>query len=98
MFIDDKRHDFLYPRLDDPDLSLKIAKRKEFNDTQYDGSIKDIREQAEKLCSADFELMPHQSFVKNFMSFQTPYNSLLLYHGLGTGKTCSAIGIARGNA
>ena len=25
---------------------------------------------------------------------QTPYNSLLLYHGLGTGKTCSAIGIA----
>jgi hypothetical protein len=28
------------------------------------------------------------------MSFQTPYNSLLLYHGLGTGKTCSAIGVA----
>ena len=25
---------------------------------------------------------------------QTPYNSLLLYHGLGTGKTCSAIGVA----
>ena len=94
VFVDDQKHDFLYPRLDDPDFSLKIAKRKEFNDTQYDGSIKDIREQAEKLCSADFELMPHQSFVKNFMSFQTPYNSLLLYHGLGTGKTCSAIGIA----
>ena len=94
VFVDDNRHDFLYPRLEDPDFSLKIAKRKEFNDTQYDGSIKDIREQAEKLCSADFELMPHQSFVKNFMSFQTPYNSLLLYHGLGTGKTCSAIGIA----
>ena len=94
VFVDDHKHDFLYPRLDDPDFGLKIAKRKEFNDTQYDGSIKDIREQAEKLCSADFELMPHQSFVKNFMSFQTPYNSLLLYHGLGTGKTCSAIGIA----
>ena len=27
----------------------------------------------------------------NFLSFQTPYNSILLYHGLGTGKTCSAI-------
>ena len=25
------------------------------------------------------------------MSFQTPYNSLLLYHELGTGKTCSSI-------
>ena len=28
------------------------------------------------------------------MSAQTPYNSLLLYHGLGTGKTCSAITVA----
>jgi len=27
------------------------------------------------------------------MSSQTPYNSLLLYHGLGSGKTCSAIGV-----
>jgi hypothetical protein len=27
------------------------------------------------------------------MSFQTPYNSLLLFHGLGSGKTCSAIGV-----
>jgi hypothetical protein len=38
--------------------------------------------------------MPHQLFVRNFLSFSTPYNSLLLYHGLGSGKTCSAIGIA----
>ena len=30
-------------------------------------------------------------FIQNFLSFQTPYNSLLLFHGLGTGKTCSAI-------
>ena len=35
--------------------------------------------------------------MKNFLSLQTPYNSLLLYHGLGTGKTCSAIGIAEEN-
>ena len=28
------------------------------------------------------------------MSEHTPYNSLLLYHGLGTGKTCSSILIA----
>ena len=38
--------------------------------------------------------MPHQLFIKNFLSFQTPYNSLLLYAQLGTGKTCSAIGVA----
>ena len=27
------------------------------------------------------------------MSFQTPYNGLLLFHGVGTGKTCSAISV-----
>jgi hypothetical protein len=87
-------YDFLYPELDDPNFNSKIAKRKEFNDTQYDGTIYNIKEQASKMCNAEFELLPHQVFVKNFLSFQTPYNSLLLYHGLGTGKTCSSIGVA----
>lgn len=87
-------YDFLYPDLNDPNFNAKIASRKEFNDTQFDGKITDIKKQAELLCKSDFELLPHQMFVKNFLSLQTPYNSLLLYHGLGTGKTCSAIGIA----
>ena len=90
----DNSYDFLYPDLNDSEFSKKIAIRKEFNDTKFDGKIKDIKKQAEILCNADFELLPHQMFVKNFLSLQTPYNSLLLYHGLGTGKTCSAIGIA----
>jgi hypothetical protein len=46
------------------------------------------------MCAAKFELLPHQKFIKNFLSFETPYNTLLLYHGLGSGKTCSSIGIA----
>jgi superfamily II DNA or RNA helicase len=87
-------YDYLYPTLNDPNFNIKIAKRKEFNDTKYDGTIYDIRKQTELLCNADFELMPHQLFIKNFLSFQTPYNSLLLYHMLGSGKTCSAIGVA----
>ena len=88
------KYDFLYPELDDPKFNEKIAKRIEFYDTQYDGKIYNVKEQAEKMCNSDFELMPHQLFVRNFLSLQTPYNSLLLYHGLGTGKTCSAIGVA----
>jgi hypothetical protein len=84
----------LYPSLDDGDFNIKIAEKKEFNETKYDGTIYDIEEQAKKLCEADFELVPHQLFVRNFLSFQTPYNSLLLYHGLGTGKTCSAITVS----
>ena len=90
-------YDFLYPHLDDPEFNIKIAQKKEFSETKYDGEIDKnmtIEEQAEKMCKLEFELAPHQLFVRNFLSFNTPYNSLLLYHGLGTGKTCSAITIA----
>ena len=92
----------LYPNLNDSNFNIKIAEKKEFNDTKYDGTIhttikefedKTTEEYADILAKADFELQPHQAFVKNFLSFQTPYNSLLLYHGLGSGKTCSAIGV-----
>ena len=83
----------LYPTLNDPNFIIKIAEKKEFNDTQYNGEVLDVQKQAEVLSKADFELAPHQAFVRNFLSFQTPYNSLLLYHNLGTGKTLSAIGV-----
>jgi len=92
---------YLYPTLDDPNFNIKISEKKEFYDTQYDGDVKDkdgnnidINLQSDKLCNAEFELSPNQLFVRNFLSFQTPYNSLLLYHGLGSGKTCSAISVA----
>ena len=91
-------YSYLYPVMDDPQFNVKIAERKEFFDTRYDGTIHPVEEEAEKLCNAEFELAPHQLFVRNFLSFQTPYNSLLLYHGLGSGKTCSAISVAEENA
>jgi hypothetical protein len=84
---------YLYPTLNDPNFNLKIAEKKEFNDTKYDGTIYDVEKYADVLNNAEYELLPQQAFVRNFMSFQTPYNSLLLFHGLGSGKTCSAIGV-----
>ena len=84
---------YLYPVLDDPNFNIKIARKKEFSDTKYDGSIYDVEEYAKILKTAEYELLPQQAFVRNFLSFQTPYNSLLLFHGLGSGKTCSAIGV-----
>ena len=85
--------DILYPTYDDPLFAQKIAKKREFADTQYEDTPTDIRRQAEILCNAEFEPFPHQLFVRNFLSPQTPYRSLLLFHGLGSGKTCSAIGV-----
>ena len=90
------KYSYLYPSLDDPMFNIKISERKEFYDTRYEkpAGSEEIEEVSDKLCNADFELAPHQMFVRNFLSFQTPYNGLLLYHGLGSGKTCTAISVA----
>ena len=88
------KYNYLYPNIDDINFSKKLSQHKEFNDTKYDGKIYDISKYAETICNQQFEISPHQQFIKNFLSFQTPYNGLLLYHGLGSGKTCSAIGVA----
>jgi len=86
---------FLYPQIDDPNFNIKVAAKEEFKQHQYDGTIaKNIKEKSQEACESEFEILPHQQFVRNFMSIETPYNSLLLFHELGTGKTCSAIGIA----
>jgi hypothetical protein len=91
---DNVSNDTNYPLLDDPNFNIKITRKKEFSDMGYNGVIyTDVKKHANQLLKERFELSPHQIFVKNFLSLQTPYNSLLLYHGLGTGKTCSAIGI-----
>jgi hypothetical protein len=89
--------DFLYPDLNDKNFNLKIYEKKEFYDTRNTEEVlrnQDFIQRADKLCNVPYELQSHQYFVKNFMSFQTPYNSLLLFHGLGSGKTCSAIGVS----
>ena len=79
-------------------MNKSLSLRKEFAHLKYDGEIKDkldIKKVSDMICKdPDFELLPHQLFVKGFMSSQTPYKSILLYHGLGSGKTCSAIGIS----
>ena len=41
-------------------------------------------------------LMVHQQIVRDYMNIYSPYRGLLLYHGLGAGKTCASIGIAEG--
>jgi hypothetical protein len=45
---------------------------------------------------AKFALLTHQKIVRDYLNIYTPYRGLLLYHGLGSGKTCSSIAIAEG--
>ena len=88
--------DYLYPSLDDPYFNQKIAHKNEFSSFEYSADItKPLKKTADFICkNPEFELLNHQLFVKSFISQNTPYKSILLYHGLGSGKTCSAIGIA----
>ena len=53
-------------------------------------------ESLSKSKSQDFSLMTHQEIVRDYINIYTPYRGLLLYHGLGAGKTCASIGIAEG--
>lgn len=43
-----------------------------------------------------FNLLTHQKLIRDYINIYTPYRGLLLYHGLGSGKTCSSIAIAEG--
>ena len=36
----------------------------------------------------------YQRFLRDYMQNNSPYRGILLYHGLGAGKTCTAIEIA----
>jgi hypothetical protein len=82
-----------YPDTDNPDFNRAIAAKKEFAHHFSEASRK-----ASTTTSCDtptkFSLTPNQKVVKGFVSPQTPYNGVLLFHGTGTGKTCSAISIA----
>ena len=43
------------------------------------------------------KLQDHQKIIRSYLNPATPYRGILLYHGLGSGKTCSAIAISEGH-
>ena len=50
----------------------------------------DIREDVNEDIFTPFD---HQLIVKDYLNITTPYRGLLLFHGLGSGKTCTSIGV-----
>lgn len=49
-------------------------------------------------CTAptDISMLPHQRFIRDYIQYDSPYRGILLYHGLGTGKSFSSIAAAEG--
>lgn len=88
-----------YPSIDDSNFYDVIAHKKEFNHNspvpKQITSSSDYYNECIKSCNSNvFELTNNQLFISNFMSSNTPYNSLLLFHEVGVGKTCTAITLA----
>ena len=79
----------LYPDIIDEHFLMKLFHKREFSENKLE-SLQDLATCEGKV---EFELLPVQRFVSNYLSAKTPYNSALLYHGVGVGKTCSAISI-----
>ena len=86
-----KRKYSYYPEFSDKDFYEKLFRKKEFNMFKIP---KETREM-EEICNPEsYQLMPQQNFLKNYISPNTPYNAILIYHGTGVGKTCTGITIA----
>lgn len=87
-----------FPEHGSPTFSKDLASLKEYqmyatqdtstinNQTEFDNKVDDA-------CN-NFEKANYQHFVQHYLSKRSPYRSILLYHGLGVGKTCSAITVA----
>lgn len=94
--INDKQNEYIdYPDTNNDNFNQIIFNKKEFNRTKYKQTTKSFDDLVEEKCNKDkFMLTDNQKFLKHFMSPHTRYNSVLLYHSVGTGKTCSSISTA----
>ena len=68
-----------YPNYSDKDFNTEISKKAEFFHCKGLLNLIDLED---RCLSTNFELGNHQNFLKNFMNRNTPYQSLLIFHGV----------------
>jgi len=70
----------------------KIYKKQEFYENKYiiyetdEKNEQEVDEQKILCDPTKFQLLKHQIILRNYLDIDTPYNSLLIFHGMGTGK------------
>lgn len=80
-----------YPLKEDPNFIKKLLSKREFAE-----SLQTTWNPSSDICdpTKEFETTPVQRFVSNLVNPRSPYRSVLLYHGVGVGKTCAAVQIS----
>ena len=73
-----------YPDIENESFNRNIYFKQEFNELKN----------SSKYTKKGFQLSTAQQFLKTYMSEDTPYNGILVNHGVGQGKTCTGITIA----
>lgn len=85
------------PTYDTPSFNDRLQRKREFREhasLNEDHATLDSGWKSSCASSEDFALTDLQLLLKNFLAPGTPYNSVLLDHGVGVGKTCTAVTIA----
>ena len=86
----------IYPDLvKDKDFAAHLNSKREFHENTSALSNKTI----EEICPSEtqpFSLLPYQEYLVNFLSPLTPFRGVLVFHGVGTGKTYTSLAIAEG--
>lgn len=88
----------MFPELGDPEFRDSLMSLEEYQmfhvpPLQPMNDVLAYEEKVAQFCSG-FEKTLYQHLMQHYLSYRSPYRSILLYHGLGVGKTCSSITIA----
>jgi hypothetical protein len=81
-----------------PNISYEELAETKAQPLPTDASLESLKRMREDMCSTsasrDFKLQSNQRFLRRVMSPESPTRNLLMVHGTGVGKTCTAIQIA----
>lgn len=79
-----------YPLPSQPSFVANTVERlKQYKSSLEEESTMECGEMSDKL-------LTHQQIAVDYLNINSPYRGLLLYHGLGSGKTCSSIAMVEG--
>lgn len=95
------KRNYSYPDYGDEDMQSKLYKKRElyYHKTPVRPQFKtekEIKDYRENMCSGEFELADHQKLISNIINPNTPFKGLILFHGLGTGKTSAGSAVGEG--